>query len=182
MIIKKILAMFILLAAGNAYSSDRGIPNFNIDKWVKVISFTQEPSGRMDTWITPPSSLEIYVSSDGRESSVWAIQTNDYGNQFLPEKTADKIAIQINRASYLRMLDLASRMQETWPRFVSEGKSDCYSPRKHILFGGKSQTIIGSCGGDAENLPSISDNMKVLSGKLEKLLKETINEGTLMQN
>lgn len=182
MIIRKILAMFVMLAASTAYSSDRVIPNLSVDKWVKVFSFTQEPSGRMDTWVSPPSSLEIYVSTDAREASVWAVQTNDYGNQFLPEKTAEKLAIKINRASYLRMLDLASRMQNAWPKFVTEGKSDCYSPRKHILFGEKSQTIISSCGGDAESLPSISDNMKVLAARLETLLKQTINEGTLFQD
>lgn len=180
MLIKKIALVGLLSLCGNAYSAGWTVPEFSANKWVKVLGFVQEPAINTDGWASKPSSLEVYASSDVRDTQVWAIQTRDYGSGILPKQSVEKYVVPVTRVNYLRMLDLVSRGSDNWSRFVTEGKLTCATPRKHIFFKGKSQTILGYCDGVAEAVPAISDHMKALSIRLEKLLTKVANEGVFV--
>ena len=180
MLIKKIALVGLLSLCGNAYSAGWTVPEFSAEKWVKVLGFVQEPELNSDGWASSPSSLEIYASSDPSDTKVWAIQTRDYGSGVLPKESVEKYVVPVTRVNYLRMLDLVSRGSDNWSRFVTEGKFTCTTPRKHIFFKGKSQTILGYCDKSAETVPMISDHMKALSIRLEKLTKKVANEGVFV--
>lgn len=168
---------FILLISMLAFSAGimaSDVANGIDHKWVKVFGLTIERSdSQLFTNYRPSSStsVEIFASTDIRNRQVYAFKSDVNFDDSFATLSGPNEELNITRAQYLSLLDLATRQSITGEGLVYETNIDCNAPQliKHLYFNGKVQSILSNCS-SVDRFSTIPSGMRLLVARLEALL------------